>query len=58
MSPRHASVLAAALVLAGCGPSVRYADHPPASAEGRVCISQCASARQQCRFLLDAGYRY
>ncbi len=50
-----APVLAAVLMLAGCARSVRYAYHPPASAEGRVCISQCANARQQCRYLLEAG---
>jgi hypothetical protein len=49
-----ASLLA---VLAGCGPGIRYVFTPPASAEGRVCASQCLNGQQQCRMFLSSQYQ-
>jgi hypothetical protein len=54
---RFVAVLVTALVVAGCGPTIRYVYTPPASPEGRVCTSQCANAQQQCHNQQDAAYQ-
>lgn len=54
---RMAALLVCVVLTAGCGPRIHYVYTPPASAEGRVCTSQCANAQQQCRSQQDAGYQ-
>lgn len=54
---RLVSVVAALLLVAGCGPTIRYVYTPPASPEGRVCTSQCANAQQQCHAQQDSVYQ-
>ncbi len=41
-------ILVATLLMAGCGPQIVYDYQAPASAEGRVCISQCNNQRNYC----------
>ena len=36
-------------LLAGCGPTIVYDYHAPASAEGRVCIAQCSNQKNYCQ---------
>ena len=41
-------VLALALLLAGCT-TIRYEYYPPASDEGRICVTHCAGVREMCQ---------
>lgn len=43
--------------LTACGPKINYVFTPPASAEGRVCIAQCANSRQMCWSAGQSGYQ-
>lgn len=45
------ALVAMVLMLTGCGPTYKtlYDYQPPASAEGRTCISQCQVSRNYCR---------
>ena len=52
-----AMLLAWVLLAAGCGPRIQYVYTPPASAEGRVCTSQCANAQQQCHSQQNASHQ-
>lgn len=57
MRLRVAILLAVGLLASGCGPTIRYVYTPPASAEGRVCTSQCRNNLTQCVALQDARYQ-